>query len=115
MPDPITNLNAADGIVPEKTDLTKMEKVLASYRSKRKKLERLFDKAIERKRNANRDVLIRRFQFDADNLHGQIEDLRGKEAWATRMVDTIRMRLHCDSRGAGRLIHNPFAKLALRS
>jgi len=115
MSEKIDNLNTAEGPVPDQTDVSKMTSVLQSYKNQREKLERLLRKTESRLRgaqkNEERDVLVRRFEFDIKQIRDRLYELGGKELWAERMVNTLEMRANCSADGAGRLVHRPFAKL----
>jgi len=103
-------------------NLNQMKDILKNYTSKRKAIGREIKKTTSRLEGAaegDRDVLIRRFQFDLRKLREELAQAKGKEEWAKRMIDSIEQEMHTreviliedgELVLTTELIHRPFAK-----
>lgn len=89
-----------------------IEHVLVGTRKRIKRLCQAIQKTEVRLKGATKEVVQRRFTRDLREYTAQLDDLRGKEAWARRTIDQLKMVLSCDTQG--RLKHNPFAALTLK-
>jgi hypothetical protein len=98
-----------DKLTPEQS-LAKMKSILANHVKQRRKIGRQLHRIEQRLNGATKEILKRRFQFDIDQLKEQLNEVKAKEAWAQRMVQTL--KIICCTNKEGDLIQKPFTKLA---
>lgn len=90
--------------------LASMQMVLKKYRRNIAKLQVSIHKTEVRLKGATKEVVQRRFTRDLREYRKQLTDLKGKESWAQRQIDLIRMAMSSDKKG--NLKHNPFTALS---
>lgn len=108
-----------------KQNLQQMKEILQQYVSQRKHIGKSIKKTTRRLEGAAQgpDILIRRFHFDLNKLYEELNQIRGREAWARRMIKSIEREMHTrnitlivdgDLVRSSELIHRPFEKALTR-